>query len=112
MKSSKTKKVTPVLKKKSAVEKKIEFDSNIESNELIGEIHTKSYEMLRIHRIKFKGEPYFRINLRFWQFDPSDLDGLDYTDYDFEKFPTRRGCVIPESQFKELIKIYLEEKEN
>ena len=109
MKSSKTKKVTPVLKKKSAVEKKIEFDSNIESNELIGEIHTKSFEMLRIHRIKYIGEPYFRINLRFWQFDPSDYDG---TNNNFESFPTHKGCVVAESEFKELIKFYLEEKEN
>jgi len=105
MKRNKKVKTTKKENRVPAILRQIEVDARTETKELIGEVSTnRSYELLRIFRIKYMGCPYAHIDLRFWQIDP----GQEFSETEeVTKYPTRRGCQIPEDVFIRLIDYYL-----
>ncbi|MBI4489396.1 MAG: hypothetical protein HY694_09955 [Deltaproteobacteria bacterium] len=64
----------------------------IESQETIKEVHTKSYEVVRLSRVKYKGNPHSFIDRRFFQ-RGYDEDAEAY-------YPTRKGVQFREDLLK------------
>ena len=71
----------------------------IENQGCIGEVETKSYEVLRLKRIKYFGNEYHFIDVRFYQCNPGEEENLGKEVY----YPTKRGFQIKESSFRKLI---------
>jgi hypothetical protein len=68
----------------------------IEMEQLIKEVHTKSYEVVRLRRVKYAGNDYSFIDIRFFQ-RGSDDNGDDVY------FPSRKGVQIREDLFFKLV---------
>ena len=69
----------------------------IDSQDVLAEIGRRSYEMLRLTRVKYSGNPHTFIDLRLFQ------RGSDY-DRDAEVYhPTRKGVQLKEDEFQRLI---------
>jgi hypothetical protein len=67
----------------------------IQNQELIKEVETKSYEIVRLYRIKYFENDYNFIDIRFYQ--------RGYDDKGEEVFyPTKKGVQIKEDLFKKL----------
>jgi uncharacterized protein (TIGR02391 family) len=77
--------------------RKVRPKPEIERHELLAETPRRSYEMLRLARIKYRGNPYTFIDLRLFQ-SASDSNG-DQVVY----HPTRKGVQVKEEQFQRLI---------
>jgi hypothetical protein len=80
--------------------KTTEIKSKIEKQELIAEVKTKSYEFIRCHKVKYIGNEYSFIDLRFYQADQSENTSNLY--------PTRKGVQMKEELFDKIIKKYLD----
>ncbi|OPY59847.1 MAG: hypothetical protein A4E56_03062 [Pelotomaculum sp. PtaU1.Bin065] len=76
--------------------KKIKPKPTIEIQNILAETCRRSYEMLRLTRVKYSGNPYAFIDLRLFQ-RGSDAEGKDIY------YPTRKGVQIKEDQFQCLI---------
>ena len=74
--------------------------SKIEKQELIAEVETKSYEYVRCSKIKYIGNNYNFIDLRYFQrgYEEDDLH------------PTKKGVQIKEDLFRKIILKYLDHK--
>ncbi len=70
----------------------------IQSQEVLAETGRRSYEMLRLTRVKYLQNPHTFIDLRLFQRGCGDV-------YDEEEiyYPTKKGVQIKESQFQRLI---------
>jgi uncharacterized protein (TIGR02391 family) len=68
----------------------------IEAQEVIAETGRRSYEMLRLSRLRYQGNPYSFIDLRLFQRGYDD-------DGDERFYPTKKGIQIKEEQFQRLI---------
>jgi len=64
--------------------------------QLIKEVRTKSFETVRLRRVKYAGNDYNFIDIRFFQ-RGSDESGNDLY------FPTRKGVQIREDLFFKLV---------
>lgn len=82
-------------KKKSSSEIKLK----IEYQELIKEVQSKSYEVVRLSRIKYVGNDYYFIDIRFYQKGFND---------NFEEiyYPTKKGVQIKEDLFYKIFDEY------
>lgn len=71
----------------------------IESQELLAETGRRSYEMLRLSRVKYEENPYTFIDLRIFQ------RGYEFDDEkEVEVYhPTKKGVQLREDQFQRLI---------
>jgi len=77
--------------------KKISTQPKIESQEVLAETGRRSYEMLRLTRVRYSGNPYTFIDLRLFQ-RGWDADG------DMEVYhPTKKGVQLKEDHFQRLI---------
>jgi len=83
------------IKKKSNIIK-----SKIEKQELLAEVKTKSYEYIRCHKVKYLGNKYNFIDLRFYQQDMSEEDTVLH--------PTKKGVQMKEELFDKIINKYLD----
>ncbi len=72
--------------------------SNVESEEIIAEASRRSYEIVRITRLKYKGNPHSFIDIRLFQRGYGD-DDVD----DEVFFPTKKGVQFREDLFQRLI---------
>lgn len=78
--------------------KKTTQKPKIEHQELLAETGRRSYEMLRLNRVKYKDNPHTFIDLRIFQ------RGYDYGEDDKEVYhPTKKGVQLKEEQFQRLI---------
>ena len=74
---------------------KRDVKSKIESQEVLAEAPRRSYEVIRLSRVKYKENPYSFIDLRLFQIQQDeDTDILH---------PTTRGVQFKESDFQKLI---------
>lgn len=82
----------------SVAQKKIaKSKPKIERQEVLAETERRSYELLRLTRVKYSGNPYTFIDLRLFQRGWDD-------DGDQEVYhPTQKGVQIKEEQFQSLI---------
>lgn len=80
-------------------DKKMEFQSKIETQKLIDEIDKGSYHSIRISRVKYKNNLTKYIDIRQYQRGYNDEGEGEY-------FPTKVGFHIQEIKFRELIKNY------
>lgn len=69
----------------------------IESQQVIAETGRRSYEMLRLSRVKYADNPYTFVDLRLFQ------RGWDDNGTDEVYHPTRKGVQLKEDQFQRLI---------
>lgn len=76
--------------------KKVRPRPAIEKEAILAETCRRSYEILRLKRVKYIDNPYTFIDLRLFQ-RGSDADGED------TYYPTRKGIQIKEDQFQRLI---------
>jgi len=74
---------------------KKDIKSKIESQEVLAEAHRRSYEVIRLSRVKYKENPYSFIDLRLFQIQ-QDEDGEVL-------HPTTKGIQFKESDFQKLI---------
>lgn len=80
-----------------ALKKKTSTKPKIESQEILAETRRRSYEMLRLTRVKYSENPYTFIDLRLFQRGWGD-------DGDEEIYhPTKKGVQLREDQFQRLI---------
>jgi uncharacterized protein (TIGR02391 family) len=77
--------------------KAIRPKAKIERQELIAESGRRSYEMLRLTRVKYECNPYTFVDLRLFQ------RGYDDETQDEVYYPTKRGVQLEEDQFQRLI---------
>ena len=68
----------------------------IEKQEVIKEVRTKSFEVVRLSRVKYAGNVYTFIDIRFFQ------RGYDEPGEEIY-FPTRKGVQIREDLFFKLV---------
>ena len=80
-----------VMRKKTKEKPKIEFQ------ETVAETGRRSYEMLRLSRIKYIGNPHIFLDLRIFQ------RGYDSQSNDEVYFPTKHGVQFREEQFQRLM---------
>ena len=69
----------------------------IERQELIAESGRRSYEMLRLSRVKYEGNPHTFVDLRLFH------RGYDQETDDEVYHPTKKGVQLEEDQFQRLI---------
>lgn len=69
----------------------------IERQEVIAETGRRSYEMLRLSRVKYEGNPHIFIDLRLFQ------RGYDDSGDDEVYYPTKKGVQVKEDHFQRLI---------
>lgn len=81
------------MPKKNAVPEK----PKIERQELIAESGRRSYEVVRLSRVKYADNPYTFVDLRLFQ------RGYDNESGDEAYYPTRKGVQVKEDQFQRLI---------
>jgi len=74
---------------------KTEVKSKIESQEVLAEAPRRSYEIIRLSRIKYKENPYAFIDLRLFQIQQGDDGDILH--------PTTKGVQFKESDFQKLI---------
>ncbi len=70
---------------------------NIESQDVLAETARRGYEMLRLTRVKYGGNPHSFIDLRLFQ------RGYGEADNEEAYHPTKKGVQIKEDQFQRLI---------
>ena len=75
--------------------------SKIEKQELVAEVKTKTYEFVRCYKIKYIGNKYNFIDLRYFQSNNDERETL---------FPTRKGIQIKEELFRDIVSKYLDNK--
>jgi hypothetical protein len=68
----------------------------VERQETIKDVKTKSYEIVRLSRVKYFGNAYNFIDIRYFQRDMSE----EYVDL---YHPTRKGVQLREDLFRKLI---------
>jgi len=83
------------MKKKKPEETKLK----IEYRELIKEVQSKSYEIVRLNRIKYIGNNYYFIDIRFYQ------RGYDENGEEIY-YPTKKGVQIKEDLFYKIFNEY------
>ncbi len=83
------------MKKNTSNETKLK----IEYQELIKEVQSKGYEVVRLNRIKYIGNDYYFIDIRFFQ------RGYDENGKEVH-FPTKKGVQIKEDLFYKLFDEY------
>lgn len=71
----------------------------IENQEVLAETGRRSYEMLRLSRVKYEDNPYTFIDLRIFQ-RGYDFDNEEYVEV---YHPTKKGVQLKEEQFQRLI---------
>jgi len=71
----------------------------IESQELLAETGRRSYEMIRLSRVKYEENPYTFIDLRIFQCGYEFNDEKEVEVY----HPTKKGVQLKEDQFQRLI---------
>lgn len=69
---------------------------NIERQEILKQVKTKSYEVVRLSRLKYIGNRYNFIDVRLFQRDMSDDRHVVY-------YPTQKGVQLREDLFRKLI---------
>ena len=79
------------------MKKKIKAKPKIEFQEIVAETGRRSYEMLRLSRIKYIGNPHIFLDLRIFQ------RGFDSQSDDEVYFPTKHGVQFKEEQFQRLM---------
>ena len=77
--------------------KKVALKPKIERQEVIAETDRRSYEVLRLSRVKYKDNPYTFIDLRLFQ------RGYDDSGNDEVYYPTKKGVQLKEDHFQRLI---------
>jgi hypothetical protein len=84
------------MRKKTRSKSK-ETQLKIERQELIGEVQIKSYEVVRLSRIKYIGNDYNFIDIRMYQ--------RGYSEHSVEDvyYPTKRGAQLREDLFLKLV---------
>lgn len=83
------------MKKKKPEETKLK----IEYRELIKEVQSKSYEIVRLNRIKYIGNNYYFIDIRFYQ------RGYDENGEEIY-YPTKKRVQIKEDLFYKIFNEY------
>ncbi|MFO8012698.1 MAG: TIGR02391 family protein [Phycisphaerae bacterium] len=68
----------------------------IERQEVIAETGRRSYEMLRLTRVKYEKNPYTFVDVRLFQRGYNDSGDESY-------YPTKKGVQLKEKQFQRLI---------
>lgn len=71
----------------------------IESQKIIKEVQSKSYEIVRLSRIKYPNNNYPFIDIRFFQRGFDDESNETY-------YPTKKGVQIKESLFMKIFDQY------
>jgi uncharacterized protein (TIGR02391 family) len=79
------------------MKREIKKKPKIEFQEILGEIGRRSYEMLRLSRIKYVHNPHIFLDLRLFQ------RGYDSKSEDDVFFPTKYGVQFKEEQFQGLL---------
>lgn len=79
------------------MKKKIKAKPKIDFQEIVAETGRRSYEMLRLSRIKYIGNPHIFLDLRIFQ------RGYDSQSDDEVYFPTKHGVQFKEEQFQRLM---------
>jgi uncharacterized protein (TIGR02391 family) len=79
------------------MKKKIKAKPRIEFQEIVAETGRRSYEMLRLSRLKYIGNPHIFMDLRIFQ------RGYDSQGDDEVYFPTKHGVQLKEEQFQRLL---------
>jgi uncharacterized protein (TIGR02391 family) len=79
------------------MKKKIKAKPKIEFQEIVAETGRRSYEMLRLSRLKYVGNPHIFLDLRIFQ------RGYDSQVDDEVYFPTKHGVQFKEEQFQRLM---------
>jgi uncharacterized protein (TIGR02391 family) len=74
---------------------KTEIKSKIEFQEVLAEAPRRSYEIIRLSRIKYKENPYAFIDLRLFQIQQDDNGDIIH--------PTKKGVQFKENDFQKLI---------
>lgn len=69
--------------------------SKIESQEVLAEAPRRSYEVIRLSRVKYKGNPYSFIDLRLFQIEQDENKDIFH--------PTQKGVQFKEEDFQKLI---------
>ena len=88
--------------KRKALSKKKEARLKIERQEQIKEVRTKSYEIVRLSRIKYYGNKYNFIDIRTYQ------RGFDSSENEIY-YPTSKGVQFREDLFLKLVnELYLQ----
>ena len=70
---------------------------NIESQDIIAQTERRGYEMLRLARVKYSGNPHTFIDLRLFQRGYTEDSGEEIY------YPTKKGVQIKEDKFQRLI---------
>src|SRR5437660_11579799 len=83
-----------MAKKSSAKTKRAKL--KIERQEILKQVKTKSYEVVRLSRVKYVGNRYTFIDVRVFQRDMSN-------DRDVLYYPTPKGVQLREDLFRKLI---------
>lgn len=76
--------------------RKVRTKPKVERQEVLAETGRRSYEMLRLSRVRYAGNPYTFIDLRLFQRGWDDRGDEEY-------FPTKKGVQLKENQFQLLI---------
>jgi uncharacterized protein (TIGR02391 family) len=79
------------------MKKKIRAKPKIEFKEILAETGRRSYEMIRLSRVKYIGNPHIFLDLRIFQ------RGYDSQSDDEVYFPTKHGIQFKEEQFQRLM---------
>jgi len=79
------------------MKKKIKAKPKIEFQEIVAEAGRRSYEMLRLSRVKYIGNPHVFLDLRIFQ------RGYDSQVDDEVYFPTKHGVQFKEEQYQRLM---------
>ena len=78
------------------VEKNEYFKKRIEKNECISEVQSKSFEVIRLNKVKYFGNPSSFMDIRFYQRGTDDKGGIVY-------YPTKKGLQIKENLFVKIM---------
>jgi len=79
------------------MKKKIGAKAKIEFQEILAETGRRSYEMIRLSRVKYIGNPHIFMDLRIFQ------RGYDMNSDEEVYFPTKHGVQFKEAQFQSLM---------
>lgn len=80
-----------------ARKKKAAHKPNIVEQQVLAETGRRSYEMLRLSRVRYEDNPYTFIDLRLFQ------RGYNWKDDTEQYHPTKKGVQLKEEQFQRLI---------
>jgi hypothetical protein len=79
--------------------KNFSIESKIEEQQIIKEVQTKSYEIVRLSRIKYFENDYYFIDIRFYNRGYDEKGDEKY-------FPTKKGIQIKEELFLKIFDKY------